>query len=36
MNALINANPFSGRFEMQVEGVVWEPAGFPRISYPAT
>jgi hypothetical protein len=35
MNAPINANLFSGRFEMQVEGVVWEPAGFPEISFAA-
>jgi hypothetical protein len=30
MNAPVNANLFSGLFEMQVEGVVWGPVVFPK------
>jgi hypothetical protein len=32
MNAPVNANLFSGLFEIQVESVVLGPVGFPKIT----
>jgi hypothetical protein len=35
MNAPPNAKLFSARFEIQVGGMVLQPAGFPKISHAA-
>lgn len=32
---IMNANPFSGLFEMQVEAVVLGPVEFPEITFAA-